>query len=102
MDMSPDTPLNSDEVRAEFCGHCEAQPGTPCANFGAPGEPMPAGYEFHTQRVQAAVARARRQTAADCCQFHGLGGDRRHGCGSDAKPRTGPRPRLLIDKGGSP
>lgn len=149
MDMTPRVPPTSDDIRSEFCVHCEAQPGAPCANFGAvalpggqvvaPGEPvdedqylavveariqqrwcftMPVGCEFHAARVRAATAR--RLNAEDgedsrtpigelparageaCCQFHGLGGNKRHGCGSDAKPRTGPRPRAPTDEGETP
>lgn len=52
-----------DEVAAEECPHCKAVAGAPCINFGAPGEPMPEGYEFHhwryhtdlTKRLEAAM-----------------------------------------------
>jgi len=46
--------LEQAAVLAEDCTHCEAKAGEPCTNFGAPGEPMPDGYEFHTQRAIAA------------------------------------------------
>lgn len=57
MDMTPDVPPTPDDIRAEPCTHCEARPGAPCVNFGAPGEPMPAAFEFHTQRTHVAMAK---------------------------------------------
>lgn len=57
MAMTPRVPPTSDDIRSEFCTHCEAQPEVPCANFGALGEPTPACYEFHAARVHAATSR---------------------------------------------
>lgn len=51
------TPPTPDDIRAEPCVHCEAPPGAPCINFGAPDEPMPAAFEFHTQRTHVALAK---------------------------------------------
>lgn len=46
-----------DEVAAEECPHCKAVAGAPCINFGAPGEPMPDGYEFHNWRYHTALTK---------------------------------------------
>lgn len=61
MSETPPTTLGADVVSAETCPHCEARPGAPCINFGAPADPMPAAFEFHAQRAHAAAAERRRR-----------------------------------------
>ena len=53
MDMTPQVPPTPEDIRAEPCTHCEAQPGAPCVTVGEPGRPPWPG--FHGQRTHAAV-----------------------------------------------
>ena len=58
--MTPARMPTREEVRAEDCPHCEVRAEQACINLGDPGAPMPPGYEFHTQRTHAAVAKCLR------------------------------------------